>query len=233
VHVHLSLSIIVLVYSGLLGNQIDLEPVYDKQKSHLIYVNRTGFAEYGSLERQVLLKKTPLQRTINVGQIHINGGQIQIKYHSFFYANRQVAPLFVATSWRMDETYVKVKGKWVYLYRTFDKFGGTIDFMLSEQRDEMAATAFFKKRLSTTTAFLIKSSWIKAAPTMPVLRISILLLMLAGLISFIEICQIKYLNNVIEQDHRFIKKITNPMVGFKAFHSAKATIDGIETVHMI
>ena len=60
-----------------------------------------------------------------------------------------------------------------------------------------------------------------------------MLLMLAGLISFIEILQVKYLNNLIEQDHRFIKKITNPMMGFKAFNSAKATIDGIETAHMI
>jgi putative transposase len=60
-----------------------------------------------------------------------------------------------------------------------------------------------------------------------------LLLLLAGLISFVEIVQIKFLNNRIEQDHRFIQKITNPMLGFKAFHSAKATIDGIETVHMI
>ena len=55
----------------------------------------------------------------------------------------------------------------------------------------------------------------------------------AGLICFIEICQVKYLNKLIEQDHRFIKKITKPMMGFKAFHSAQATIEGIETAHMI
>jgi len=60
-----------------------------------------------------------------------------------------------------------------------------------------------------------------------------MLLMLAGLISFIEIYQVKYLNNVIEQDHRFIKKITNPMMGLKAFHSARATIEGIETASVI
>jgi putative transposase len=59
-----------------------------------------------------------------------------------------------------------------------------------------------------------------------------LLLMPAGLISFIEICQVKYLI-LIEQDHRFINKITKPMMGFKAFHSVKATLDGIETAHMI
>ena len=57
--------------------------------------------------------------------------------------------------------------------------------------------------------------------------------MLAGLIGFDEILQVKYLNNRIEQDHRFLKKITHPMMGFKAFHSAKATLDGIETAHMI
>ena len=54
----------------------------------------------------------------------------------------------VATSWRMDETYIKVKGKWVYLYRAVDKFGDTIDFMLSEHRDEEAATAFFKHAIN-------------------------------------------------------------------------------------
>ncbi len=60
-----------------------------------------------------------------------------------------------------------------------------------------------------------------------------LLLMLAGLISFVEIIQVKYLNNIIEQDHRFIKKITKPMVSFKTFYSAKASLDVIETAHMI
>ena len=60
-----------------------------------------------------------------------------------------------------------------------------------------------------------------------------MLLMQAGLIKFIEICQVKYSNNLIEQDHRFIKKITKPMMGFNALHSAKATIDGIEIAHMI
>ena len=59
------------------------------------------------------------------------------------------------------------------------------------------------------------------------------LLILVGLISFVEKLQVKYLDNLIEQDHRFIKKITNPMKEFKGFHSAKATIDRIETAHMI
>ena len=60
-----------------------------------------------------------------------------------------------------------------------------------------------------------------------------ILLMLAGLISFVEILQVKYLNNLIKQDHRFIKKITKPMMVFKVFYSAQATINDIETAHMI
>jgi len=138
----------------------------------------------------------------------------------------------VASSWRMDETYVKVKGQWTYLYRAVDKFGNTLDFMLSEHRDEAAATAFFKQAIDAN-GFPGKVVMDKSGANYAGLENINMLLMLAGLISFIEICQVKYLNNVIEQDHRFVKKITNPMMGFKAFHSAQATIDGIETAHMI
>jgi putative transposase len=132
----------------------------------------------------------------------------------------------------MDETYIKVKGKWVYLYRAVDKFGDTIDFMLSERRDEEAATAFFKQAINAN-GFPSKVVMDKRGANYVGLENINFLLMLEGLISFVEILQVKYLNNLIEQDHRFIKKITKPMLGFKAFHSAKATIDGIEIAHMI
>ncbi len=138
----------------------------------------------------------------------------------------------VATSWRMNETTIKVKGKWVYLYRAVDKFGDTIDFMLSEHRDEEAATAFFKQAINAN-GFLNKVVMDKSGANYAGLENINMSLMLAGLISFVEILQVNYLNNRIEQDHRFIKKITNPMMGFKDFHSAKAIIDGIETAHMI
>jgi len=137
-----------------------------------------------------------------------------------------------ATSWRMDETYIKVKGKWVYLYRAVDKFGDTIDFMLFKHRDKAAASTFFKQAIDTN-GFPNKVVMDKSGANYAGLESINMLLLLAGLLSFIEICQVKYLNNIIEQDHRFIKKITNPMMGFKAFHSAQATIDGIETAHMI
>jgi putative transposase len=138
----------------------------------------------------------------------------------------------VAGSWRMDETYIKVKGQWTYLYRAIDKYGNTIDFMLSEHRDEVAATAFFKQAVDhnelPTKVVIDKSSANNAG-----LENINSLIFLAGLLCFIDMLKVKYLNNIVEQDHRFIKKITKPMMGFKAFHSASATLAGIEAAHMI
>lgn len=132
-------------------------------------------------------------------------------------------------SWRMDETYIKLNGKWVYLYRAVDKEGDTIDFLLRAKRDAIAAKAFFRKAFTENgrpdKVTIDKSGSNKAA-----------------LDSFnkdvseeekMEIRQIKYLNNIVEQDHRFIKKRTRPMLGFKNFQSAKATISGIENIRMI
>jgi transposase-like protein len=132
-------------------------------------------------------------------------------------------------NWRMDETYIKLNGKWVYLYRAVDKQGHTIDFLLRARRDASAAKAFFRKAFKESgrpeKITVDKSGSNKAA-----------------LDSFnkdvpeedmIEIRQIKYLNNIAEQDHRFIKKRTRPTLGFKSFQSAKATISGIENIRMI
>ena len=133
------------------------------------------------------------------------------------------------SSMRMDETYIKVKGQWFYLYRAVDKDGETIDFLLSEKRDEAAAKAFFTKAINASgkpeKVTIDKSGANNAA--------------LKSLNKNlkekdkIEIRQIKYLNNIAEQDHRFIKKITRPMMGFKSFESAQATLAGIELHHML
>jgi putative transposase len=133
------------------------------------------------------------------------------------------------SSMRMDETYIKIKGQWFYLYRAVDKDGETIDFMLSEKRDEAAASAFFTKAINASgkpeKVTIDKSGANNAA--------------LKSLNKNlkekdrIEIRQIKYLNNVVEQDHRFIKRITKPMMGFKSFESAQATLAGIELHHML
>ncbi len=135
----------------------------------------------------------------------------------------------IGTSWRMDETYIKVKGKWCYLYRAVDKSGNTIDFMLSKKRDLKAAKRFFCKAIGFNgrpeKATIDKSGSNNAA--LKSINKSL------GKDDKIEIRQIKYLNNIVEQDHRFIKRITKPMMGFKSFNSASVTLAGIELHHML
>ena len=139
-------------------------------------------------------------------------------------------------SWRMDETYIKVKGKWMYLYRAVDKEGQTVDFMFSEKRDESSARSFFLKAIGSNgtpeKVTMDKSGANKAGMNTINLHLTLLFL-LGGPFAQIEIRQIKYLNNIIEQDHRFIKKITKPMKGFKSFDCAKSTLVGIELHHML
>ena len=135
----------------------------------------------------------------------------------------------VGSSWRMNETYIKVKGVWMYLYRAVDPAGYTIDFLLRKNRDASAAKAFFGKAIkhngSPQKVTIDKSGSNSCA-------LSSLNKSLAKE-KQIEIRQIKYLNNIVEQDHRFIKKRTKPMLGFKSFNSAKITITGIENIRMI
>jgi len=105
--------------------------------------------------------------------------------------------------------------------------------MLSEQRDEAAATAFFIQVIDNN-GLPHKVVMDKSGANYAGIENINLLMLLAGWIGFfVEICQVKYLNNIFKQDHRFIKKITKPMMGFKAFYSAQATLDGIETAHLI
>ena len=125
-----------------------------------------------------------------------------------------------------------MKGKWVYLYRAVDRDGQTLDFMLSDTRDHAAATEFFWKALGSNGVpdrVVIDKSGANNAG----LENMNLLLALAGWCRLIEVLQVKYLNNIMEQDHRFIKKLTRPMMSFKSFYSASATLQGIEIAHMI
>tara|TARA_Y100000588_G_scaffold390191_1_gene494928 strand:- start:432 stop:1079 length:648 start_codon:yes stop_codon:yes gene_type:complete len=142
----------------------------------------------------------------------------------------------IGGSWRMDETYIKVKGRWMYLYRAVDKEGYTVDFMFSEKRDEPAARAFFIKAIGSNgtpeKVTMDKSGANKAGMNTINLHLALLFL-LGGPFLQIESRQVKYLNNIVEQDHRFVKKITKPMKGFKAFHSASSTLAGIELHYML
>ncbi len=133
----------------------------------------------------------------------------------------------VGRSWRMDETYIKVKGAWKYLYRAVDKEGNTVDFLLTAKRDKAAAMRFFKKAINSNympeKVAMDKSGANKAAIDQ----------IIKDNDTSIVVRQIKYLNNIVEQDHRAVKRITKPMLGFKSFQSAKNILAGIELMHMI
>jgi len=139
--------------------------------------------------------------------------------------HRHKRPVWV--SWRMEETYIKVKGEWRSLYRAVDKQGQTIDFLLTEQRDEHAAKRFLTKairRHGVPEKITIDGSAAnKAAMTSYNAEHG----------TTIAMRQSKYLNNIVEQDHRGVKRITCPMLGCKAFDAAHATLVGIELMPMI
>ena len=132
----------------------------------------------------------------------------------------------------MDETYIKVKGKWCYYYRAVDNKGKTLDFMLSEKRDEAAATAFFRRAICKN-GFPDRVVIDKSGANQAGLNNINMSLLWNGWFWLIDVLQVKYLNNIIEQDHRFIKGLTKQMKGFKSFNSASATLEGIEVAHMI
>jgi transposase-like protein len=134
-------------------------------------------------------------------------------------------------SWKVDETYIKVKGKWKYLYRAVDSEGNTLDFMLSAKRDHKAAKRFFKKVLKAKHNQQPRVINVdKNAAYPPAIK---QLKKQKVLDKDSELRQIKYLNNLIEQDHRFIKRLVKPGLGFKSFHTARRTIQGYEMMNVI
>ena len=139
--------------------------------------------------------------------------------------HRHKRPVWV--SGRMDETSSKGKGEWRSLYRAVEKQGQTIDFLLTEPRDEPAAKRFLTKAIRRhgvpEKSPIDGSAANKAAMTSYNEEHG----------TAIEIRQSKYLNNIVEQDHRGVKRVTRPMLGFKAFEAAQDTLVGIELMHML
>ena len=175
------------------------------------------------------LEEIMAERGVKVDHATLN--RWVVKFAPLIAARVQARKRPTALSWRMDETYIKVKGKWTYLYRAVDRDGQTLDFLLSERRNLSAARRFFKRAIATNGVpdrVVIDKSGANLAGLQAV---NVILKATVG--KTIEILQVKYLNNILEQDHRFIKRITRPMMGFKAFHSAAATLAGIEIAHMI
>ena len=135
----------------------------------------------------------------------------------------------VGTSWRVDETYIKRKGKWVSLYRGVDKEGQTIDFFLSEHRDIVAAQRFLQEAIEkrgvpqkiTLDGYAASHGAVAELQEEGILPAKLL------------VRTNRHLNNLIEQDHRRVKQRVSPMLGFKCFAHAVITISGIELVHQI
>jgi transposase-like protein len=135
----------------------------------------------------------------------------------------------VGRSWRCDETYIRVKGRWTYLYRAVDKLGRTVDFLLSEQRDVAAAKRFFSKAMKRhgTPRVITLDAYAASHRAISELQST------GTLVRCVEIRSSKYLNNVVEQDHRRIKQRVRAMLGFKRLETAAITITGIELAEKI
>ena len=134
-------------------------------------------------------------------------------------------------SWRVDETHVRVKGRWCYLYRAIDSAGATIDFLLSAPRNADAAKRLFRKALSGPSHRQPRVINTDLAPTygsaIPDIKKE-------GLLR--HRCRhrpVQYLNNILEQDHRAIKRRVNAKQGFREFEAARRTVQGYEAMHMI
>ena len=120
---------------------------------------------------------------------------------------------------RGEQTYIKVKGQWKYLYRAIDKQGNTIDFLLTAKRDKKAIGRNGKPSLINIDQSGASTAGINQFNKVNNKRI--------------KIRQCKYLNNIVEQDHRFIKKLARTTLGFKSFHSAQKTIKGFELIRIL
>jgi transposase-like protein len=134
-------------------------------------------------------------------------------------------------SWRVDETYIKVKGEDRYLYRAVDSEGKTLDFLLTAKRDAQAAKRFFRKALNavhTQEPRVINVDKNAAYPkAMDELKEK------EELSLQVDLRQNKYLNNLVEQDHRAIKRLVKPGMGFSSFNTARRTLRGYEAMNMI
>jgi putative transposase len=133
----------------------------------------------------------------------------------------------VGGSWLVDEPYILVGGQWKYLYRAVDRMGHAVDFLLTARRDEAAARRFFERAIDlhdVPEKITIDKSGANTAAVRGLIDDS-------GL--DIELRPSKYLNNIVEQDHRAIKRRVRPMMGFKSFWTARRILAGVETMHMI
>jgi transposase-like protein len=129
--------------------------------------------------------------------------------------------------WRLDETYLKVKGQWKYRYQAVDKQGHTIDFLLTAKRDKKAALRFLTKAIDRNGKPGLVNIYKSGANTAAIRDYN------DDHNTRVKIRQCKYLNNIVEQDQRHVKRRCRAMLGFKHSDAAQKTLDGIELIHML
>jgi transposase-like protein len=133
--------------------------------------------------------------------------------------------------WCVDETYVREQGRWTYLYRAVDSRGQTIDFLLSAKRDAAAARRFFRKALVQRHTLNPRTITVEKNPAYP--KAVAEMKRSAELWCHSRLRQVKYLNNIVEQDHRRVKRLIRPGLGFGSCYTARRTLAGMEAMAMI
>jgi len=173
-----------------------------------------------------------IEELLQIRGVNVDHSTIQrwaFKFSPIIEKNMYKRKFKVGDSWRMDETYIKVGGKDRYLYRAVDKEGNTVDFLLTKRRQKMSAQKFFNKAIGNNgrpRVINIDKSGINKMAIWVVNR-------RATSIKKIKIRQYKYLNNIVEQDHRNVKRRIGICTGFKEFESTQRTLAGIEVVSVI
>ncbi len=197
---------------------------------HIILLAVRYYISYKLSYREI--EEILAERGIRVDHATIN--RWVIRFAPIIEANSRRLKRNVVSSWRMDETYIKIKGEWWFYYRAVDKKGDIVDFYLSKKRDKEAAISFMKKAIGTN-GLPEKVTIDKSGSNRSALEYLNILFILSGLFLFlgIEIRDVKYLNNIVEQSHRPIKQKMNQALGYQSEEGARATVSGQETWTMI
>jgi len=180
------------------------------------------------------LEEIMAERGISVGHTTIHRWTVHYAPLLLERFNRRKRP--VTSRWHMDETYIKVRGRWMYLYRGIDSNGDTVDFYLSERRNLTAAKQFLRKALKRhgrPERVMIDGSQTNREAILSCDTTDRLQHRSRRELKPIRIRRSAYLNNRIEQDHRAIRRRVRPILGFKSMTSARAILGGIEMIHMM